>query len=51
MSKVTLSFSYQEDVKEKLQKLADKKGRTLANYIAAIILDEAVKTLQKRGEK
>lgn len=50
MTKVTLSFSYPEKIRIKLQKLADKDNRTLSWYITNI-LDKAVKKIITKRRK
>jgi len=44
MSKITISFSYPEAIKKKLQELAIKDNRTLSWYITNI-LDKTVKRI------
>jgi len=51
MGKVILSFSYQEETKEKLQELAIKSNRSLPNYIATKILDTEIKNIITKRRK
>jgi len=50
MAKVTLSFSYPEGIKKKLQILAAKDNRTLSWYITNI-LDKTVKKIITKRRK